>query len=121
MQYLNNLKYINYQLKFGETLTDIARRYENNCNLNTTIKLITSINKLDNKNDIDSGTLLAIPEDTLKGGIMYIIISGDTWYKIRDEYYYQYDADSIMNFLVYINDLANNDLPLGERIFLPSI
>lgn len=108
-------------MKSGETLTDIARRYENNCNLNTTIKLITSINKLDNRNDIDSGTLLAIPEDTLKNGIMYTIISGDTWYKIRNEYYYQYDADSIMNFLVYINDLPNNDLPLGERIFLPSI
>lgn len=119
--YLSSLQCVNYQLKVGETLTDIARKYESKCNLNTTIKFITSINKISDKNNLDSGIYLSIPEDTLKNGIMYTVISGDTWNKISNLYYSQYDTYSIMNFLVYINDLPNNDLPLGEAIFLPSI
>jgi hypothetical protein len=37
------------------------------------------------------------------------------------EYYSNYDVESMNNLLVYINDLPNNNLPLEESIFLPSI
>ncbi|KAI3349216.1 LysM peptidoglycan-binding domain-containing protein [Clostridium botulinum] len=119
--YLDSLPCINYELKRGETLTDIARRYEENSNLNTTIKLIKSINKIDNENDIDEKTIIHIPESTIKSGKMYRVVSGDTWCKVAREYYSNYNGNSIMDFLVYINNLPNNDLPLGELIFLPPI
>ena len=119
--YLDKLSCINYELRQGETLTDIARRYENNCNLNTTIKVIKSINKIENENDIDAKTILSIPESTIQNGTMYKIIPGDTWYKIANKYDSKYDVDSIMNLIVYVNNLPNNDLPLGEKIFLPVI
>lgn len=48
---------------------------------------------------------------------MYKVISGDTWYKIVDKYDYKYDVDSLMNLIVYVNNLPNNDLHLGERMF----
>lgn len=119
--FLNNLKCSNYVLSTGETLTQIARKYENTCNLNTSIKIIKSINNINDADNIHSGTTLFIPEATLKSGTMYKIITGDTWYSIINKYYYGYDVESMNNLLVYINDLPNNDLPLGESIYLPSI
>lgn len=119
--YLNSLQCISYKLKSGETLTDIARKYVNICNLNATIKMIKSINKIDYENNINSKTLIYIPEYAIKSGNMYKVSTGDTWYKVANEYYPKYTAESIMKFLVYINNLPNNDLPLGETIFLPSV
>lgn len=119
--YLGKLPCITYELKQGETLTDIARRYENTCNLNTTVKMIKSINNIEDENYIDAKTVLSIPETTIKSGTMYKVVSGDTWYKIANLYDSKYDVDSIMNLVVYVNNLPNNDLPLGETIFLPII
>lgn len=119
--YLNGLQCISYDLKSGETLTDIARKYESTCNLNSTIKMIKSISKIDDENNINSQTVVYIPEWTIKSGKMYKVSAGDTWYKVANEYYPKYTAESVMKLLVYINNLPNNDLPLGERIFLPVI
>lgn len=119
--YLAKLQCINYKLKSGETLTDIARKYESTCNLNSTIKMIKSINKIDDENNMNAQTILRIPEYALENGKMYNVSSGDTWYKVANECYPEYTAESVMKFLVYINNLPNNDLPLGEKIFLPSV
>lgn len=119
--YLRSLQCISYKLKSGETLTDIARKYESTCNLNSTIKMIKSINKIEDANTIDSKTVLNIPESTIRTGKMYAVVEGDTWYKVANENYPQYTHESVMKLLVYINNLPNNDLPLGERIFLPAI
>ncbi len=101
--------------------TDIARKYESTCNLNSTIKMIKSINKIDDVNNINSQTIVNIPENALKRGTMYTVVAGDTWYKVASEYYPKYTTESVMKFLVYINNLPNNDLPLGEKIFLPAL
>ncbi|GEP64070.1 hypothetical protein CBE01nite_18380 [Clostridium beijerinckii] len=119
--YLSSLQCISYKLKQGETLTDIARKYESTCNLNSTIKMIKSINKIDDVNNINSQTIVNIPENALKRGTMYTVVAGDTWYKVASEYYPKYTTESVMKFLVYINNLPNNDLPLGEKIFLPAL
>lgn len=108
-------------MKSRETLTDIARKYENTCNLSITIKMIKSINKIDDENSINSQSLIHIPESTLKSGSLYKVSTGDTWYKLANEHYPKYTAESIMKFLVYINNLPDNDLPLGVEIFLPVI
>ena len=119
--YLDSLQWISYKLKPGETLTDIARKYESTCNLNSTIKIIKSINKIYDENNVNSQANINIPEYALKSGKMYTVVSDDTWYKVAGKYYPEYTAESVMNFLVYINNLPNNDLPLGEKIFLPSL
>ena len=119
--FLSNLTCTNHVLEKGETLAQIARKYESTCNLNTTIKLIKSINKINDENNIDNGMVLYIPESLITTGKLYPITSGDTWYNIAQKHYPQYDVDSITKILVYINNLPNNDLPLGESLFLPSI
>jgi LysM repeat protein len=119
--FLSSLSCTNHVLQKGETLTQIARKYESTCNLNTTIKLIKSINNINDDNNIDSGTVIYIPESLITTGKLYPITTGDTWYNIAQKYYTQYDADSIAKVLIYINNLPNNDLPLGESLFLPSI
>ena len=119
--FLSNLQCNNYILKSGETLSTIAHKYENTCNPNTTVKLISLINNLNTPNDLEIGTNLSIPESTIKNGILYHVVSDDTWYKLASEYYPDYTTESIMNFLVTINNLPNNDLPLGENVFLPLV
>ncbi|MFW2487164.1 LysM peptidoglycan-binding domain-containing protein [Clostridium chromiireducens] len=59
---LSGLRCISYKLKSGETLTDIARKYESTCNLNNTIKMIKLINKIEDENNINSQTVVNIPE-----------------------------------------------------------
>lgn len=119
--FLNSLKCTNYILKSGETLTQVARKYENTCNLNTSIKLIKSINKINDVDNINSGFKLSIPESIITTGTMHLVTTEDTWYSISQKHYNTYDVNSITKILVYINDLPNNDLPLGESLFLPSI
>lgn len=121
VNYLSSLQCVSYKLKSGETLTDVARKYQETCNLNTTIKIIKSINKINDENNINAQSVLYIPEYALKNGRIHKVSAGDTWYKIANDYYPKYTTDSIMKFLVYINNLSNNDLPLGEEIFIPSI
>lgn len=119
--FLSSLKCTNYVLKSGETLTQIARKYQNTCNLSTSIKLIKYINKINDGDNLNSGVILSIPESILTTGTMYPVTTGDTWYSIAKKHYNTYDVSSITKLLVYINDLPNNDLPLGESIFLPLI
>ncbi|EKQ51298.1 MULTISPECIES: LysM peptidoglycan-binding domain-containing protein [unclassified Clostridium] len=70
--YFAKLQCINYKLKYGETLTDIARKYESTCNFNSTIKMIKSINKIDDENIMNDQTIFRIPEYALENGKMYI-------------------------------------------------
>lgn len=120
-EFLNNQQCSTYIIKSGETLTNIAKHYEDTCTLNSTIKLIKSLSKITNPDNISVGLTLNIPETTLKNGSIYTVQSGDTWSKIRDLYYPIYDENCIMNLIVYVNDLPNNDLPLNTALFLPKI
>ena len=119
--FLSNLPCNNYILKKGETLSTIAHKYENTCNPNTTVKLISLINHLDTPDDLKIGANLSIPESTIKSGTLYRVVTGDTWHKIALEYYPDYTPESIINFIVTINNLPNNDLPLYENVFLPLV
>ena len=119
--FLSSLKCTNYVLKSGETLTQIARNMKIHVISRTSIKLIKSINKINNGDNLNSGYVLSIPQSILTTGTMHPVTTGDTWYSIAKKHYNTYDVSSITKLLVYINDLPNNDLPLGQSIFLPSI
>lgn len=119
--FISNLQCKEYILQKGETLCVIARKFENKCNLNSTIELITLKNNLSSPNKLNAGTHLLIPEDAINNGNLYKVAKGDTWYKIVKNYYPEYDVNSIMNLVVKINQLPSNELPLDENIFLPAV
>ena len=80
-----------------------------------------TINNITNPEELTIGNTLKIPESTFVSGTLYKIKEGDSWYKIRDTYYKNYDIDNFMNFIIDLNELPNNVLPLGETIFLPAL
>lgn len=119
--FATSLNCINYTIKSGDTLTSICNKYSTYCNLNSSINLVTIINNITNPEELKIGDTLKIPESTFVSGTLYNVSEGDTWYKIRDTYYQNYDIDNIMKFIIDLNKLPNEELPLGESIFLPSL
>lgn len=119
--YIISQQTISYTLNQGETLSSIARSYENYCNPNSCVKLITLMNNFSSPDELEIGTKILIPENAIKTGTLYRVVSGDTWYSVSEKYYPDYNPESIMKFLVTINNLPNNDLPLGENIFIPKV
>ena len=100
---------------------DILMKYNSTCPLNSSLKLIKSVNKFNSPDEIKAGMQINIPEITFKNGMVYRIVQGDTWTKICNEYYPVYDLNYIMNLLIYVNDLKDTTLPLDTTIFLPKI
>ena len=119
--FASSLSCVNYTIKEGDTLTSICSKYEKYCNLNSSINLVTLINNITNPEELTIGDTLKIPESTFVSGTLYKIKDGDSWYKIRDTYYKNYDIDNFMNFIIDLNELPNDMLPLGETIFLPAL
>lgn len=119
--YISSLKTISYRIDKGSNLTEFAKRYEGSCNLNASIKLIELVNNIKDKNEVKEGAILNIPEEAFDNGSLYTISEDDTWYGLTKKYYSQYDVDQVMNFIVNINDLPTNDLPLGAQVFLPKL
>lgn len=120
-EFINNLQCSQYTIKEGENLNDILMKYSSTCPLNSSLKLIKSVNKFNSPDEIKAGMQINIPEITFKNGMIYKIVQGDTWTKICDEYYPIYDLNYIMNLLIYVNDLKDTTLPLDATIFLPKI
>lgn len=119
--FASSLSCVNYTIKEGDTLTSICSKYDAYCNLNASINLVTLINNITNPEELTIGDTLKIPESTFVSGTLYEIKEGDSWYKIRDTYYKNYNIDNFMNFIIDLNELPNNMLPLGETIFLPAL
>lgn len=119
--FASSLSCVNYTIKEGDTLTSICSKYATYCNLNSSINLVTLINNITNPEELTIGDTLKIPESTFVSGTLYQVQEGDSWYKLRDTYYKNYDIDNFMNFIIDLNELPNDELPLGETIFLPAL
>lgn len=120
-EFIHNQQCSHHVIKNGETLDDIFKEYSSTCPYNAYLKLIKAVNNISSTKNIKPGTDLSIPEITLKNGTIYKIQHGDTWHKICTEYYPEYDLESIMELLIYINDFNDDTLPLDVSIFLPRI
>lgn len=120
-EFINNQQYSSYLVKEGETLNDILLKYNSTCTANASFKLTKELNNLSSTGYIQTGMTLKVPEITLKNGEIYTINQGDSWSKICKKYYPEYDKNSIMELLIYINDLKSDILPLDTNIFLPKI
>ncbi len=119
--FLKGIDYKKVTLKSQETLSTIARKYTRTCNPNTTVNLIRLLNNLTDVDNLDEGTVLLIPHKTLQNGSLYKVRKGNTWHNIWETRYPEYDKDELITFLITINALPNDDLPIDENIFLPKL
>ncbi|MDO5518312.1 MAG: LysM domain-containing protein [Clostridium sp.] len=120
-EFINDMQCSEYTLKPGDTLTSIARRYISTCTLNSALKLIKEVNNITNANLISTGSKIKIPETILSNGYIHTVVYGDTWDKLCLDYYPIYNSDYMSKILIFINDLPDNNLPLGTEIYLPNI
>jgi len=94
-----------YQVKSGDTLYSIARKY------NITVNELKTINNLTN-NDLFVGQLLNVPSG-LSLVNSYIVEKGDTLYSIAKKF------DISVNKLKEYNNLSTNLLNVGQKILIP--
>lgn len=94
-----------YQVKAGDTLYSIAKKY------NISVNELKTLNNLTN-NDLAIGQLLNVPSG-LSLVNSYIVEKGDTIYSIAKKF------DVSINKLKEYNNLTNNLLSIGQKILIP--
>ena len=94
-----------YQVKSGDTLYSIAKKY------NISVNELKTINNLVN-NDLSVGQLLNVPSG-LSLVNSYVVEKGDTLYSIAKKF------DISVNKLKEYNNLTNNLLNVGQKILIP--
>ena len=93
---------IDYTVKSGDSLYQIAKRY------NTTVDEIKSLNNL-TSNNLSIGQILKIPtSNQTDSSITYTVKSGDNLYKIANKYNTTVDA------IKSKNNLTSNNLSIGQ-------
>ena len=91
-----------YVVKKGDTLWDIAKKY------NTSVSKIKSLNNL-NSDVIKIGQVLKIPSNT----ITYTVKKGDSLWKISKEY------GTTINDLINLNGLKSTTIQIGQKLLIP--
>ena len=94
-----------YQVKSGDTLYSIAKKY------NISVNELKTINNLSNDN-LAVGQLLNVPSG-LSSVNTYIVEKGDTLYSIAKKF------DISVNKLKEYNNLTNNLLNVGQKLIIP--
>lgn len=94
-----------YQVKAGDTLYSIAKKY------NIGVNELKTINNLDN-NNLAVGQLLNVPSG-LSLVNSYVVEKGDTLYSIAKQF------DISVNKLKEYNNLTNNLLNVGQKLLIP--
>jgi murein DD-endopeptidase MepM/ murein hydrolase activator NlpD len=103
-QYIPKLRLIEYQIRHGDTLWDISRKFD------VDPDSIISCNTFSNVHSIHEGDTILIPNIR---GIFLRVEEGDTIFKYSSEYKIPPD------FIMEVNDLFSNALTPGMKIFLP--
>lgn len=94
-----------YQVKSGDTLYSIAKKYD------TDVKQLKAINNLDT-NDLAIGQLLNVPSGLMLVNT-YIVSSGDSLYSIAKKFNISIDK------IKEANNLTNNLLKIGQKLIIP--
>lgn len=119
--YISNLSCSTFTISPGETINTILKKFESTCNYQSSLNQLKLINPTIDLNNIEIGTLINIPIESFNAGNLFKVKSNDTWYSIAKSNYSNYNTNNVIDFLISINNLPNNDLPLGENIFLPNL
>lgn len=96
---------IMYTVKGGDSLYKIAQAY------NTTVDAIKKLNNL-NTNVLKIGQILKIPS-TSSSQKTYVVKSGDSLWKIANEY------NTTVARLKELNNLSSNNLSVGQTLIIP--
>lgn len=101
-----------YTVKSGDTLYSIARRF------NTTVDRIKSLNNLTN-NTLSVGQTLILSEEVNiepqpDNAIIYTVKSGDTLYKIANQY------NTTVSNIINLNNLTSTILSQGQQLLIPN-
>ena len=97
-----------YVVKSGDNLYAIASKY------NVTVDAIKRANNL-NSNLLSVGQRLVIPVPSTESSFnTYIVVSGDTLYKIANKF--NVSVDNLKD----TNNLTNNNLSVGQTLIIPS-
>ena len=91
-----------YTVKKGDTLYNIAKRY------NTDVQTIINLNNLKN-NNLSIGQVLKIPNSTsTSSGKTYTVKKGDNLYSIANKY------NTTVQSIINLNNLKNTNLSIGQ-------
>ena len=96
-----------YIVKSGDSLYKIAQNFD------TTVSEIMSLNNLTNTN-LSIGQRLIIPNSKPTNDNIYIVKSGDSLYKIAQNF------DTTVSEIMSLNNLTNTNLSIGQRLIIPS-
>ncbi len=100
--------FITYQVQSGDTLYNIARKYD------TTVDAIKTLNGL-TSNILRIGQILRIPTSNVEENVItYQVQSGDTLYSIARKY------DTTVDAIKSLNELTNNTLMIGQILRIPT-
>lgn len=103
-----NTNVTTYNVKSGDTLYSIAKKY------NTTVNAITTLNNLAS-NSLSIGQTIKIPistQNTMEP--TYIVKSGDTLYSIARKY------NTTVSELINRNNLKTSNLKIGQELIIPN-
>lgn len=96
-----NTDYINYTVKKGDNLYNIAKTY------NTSVSTIMNINNL-NSSSLSIGQILKIPNSNKT----YIVQKGDSLYSISKKY------NTTIDKIKKDNSLTSNNLSIGQKLII---
>lgn len=97
-----------YTVKYGDTLSKIARRY------GTTVNAIVQLNNIQNPNLIYAGNTLKIPTGNNGNRIEYKVKRGDTLSGIAKKY------GTTVNAIVQLNNISNPNLIYSGQMLIIS-
>ena len=94
-----------YTIKSGDSLWNIANRY------NTTVNELKTLNNL-TSNNLSIGQILKLPSNNIQENT-YTVKSGDSLWSIANRY------NTTVNELKTLNNLTSNNLSIGQILKLP--
>ena len=103
----NNTNENTYTVKSGDSLWNIANKY------NTTVNDLKSLNNL-TSNNLSIGQILKLPNTNNTNENTYTVKSGDSLWSIANRY------NTTVNDLKSLNNLTSNNLSIGQILKLPS-
>ncbi|MDT8716281.1 LysM peptidoglycan-binding domain-containing protein [Clostridium sp. 19966] len=109
-----------YTVKKDDSIDTIYKNLSKGCPKDTFIKAILNSNNLSSVKDITSGMSIKIPDEYISSGTAYTVKSGDSLYLIAKNYLSQNNVNSAIETLKNYNYLSNDNLIIGEKIFIPS-
>lgn len=101
------VSYQTYKVKSGDTISGITKKFGL-----TNLSTLISVNHIDNVRQLCAGNKLKIPSID---GILYTVKSGDTIDSIISS------RNISLERLVDVNDLASEELQVGQELFLPGV